>query len=359
MFAQQLIEAVFATPPSVSVLPQVKQGSLWRGAAGVAFFLHETARIQGRPELARRGLDWCDISDSWNTRNSEDFGFVMGAAGAAYARTLLGSLIEDASSMRAGVHAFEYCWARLRNTGATEMWSGAAGMVCAARDLLCRLPGLASDQRERLRHVGADAQARLLDKLQEPCRTGVRPLGFAHGLAGEIFAALTWDPSSTSLRAPLDDLSSRASHERGMLLFPSYVDGPALHELSGSLCNGIAGFALLWMAAQSVLGTGDRELVLRSCRSVFMLPGEPSLCCGLSGQALVLRRYARMTCDARFARRARDRTREAALLASQAPAEETFDLWAGKLGVALAVLLQATGDGSFPLFIPPAKAAAS
>ena len=84
-----------------------------------------------------------------------------------------------------------------------------------------------------------------------------------------------------------------------------------------------------------------------------MLPSEPSLCCGLSGQALVLRRFARMTGDGRFARRARDRTREAVHLASEAPDSETFSLWLGKLGVALAVMLQAASDESFPMLLPP------
>ena len=200
-------------------------------------------------------MRWCDLADASNARQANGCGAIIGTAGVGYVRTLLGALVNDASTTRAGVQTFEHGWERMQHTAAIDLWSGAGGIVCAARDLLLRLPGLANEERQRLTRIGAAAYDRLLEVLASPLRTRERlPLGLAHGCAGELFAALSWDPRAPVLQARLAELSSYTSEEGGMLLCPKSAEGPLLHDLSGSLCDGMTGHALLWIAACRVFG---------------------------------------------------------------------------------------------------------
>ena len=80
-----------------------------------------------------------------------------------------------------------------------------------------------------------------------------------------------------------------------------------------------------------------------------------SLCCGLAGHAVALQRYADLSGDARFARRAYARLTRAAETIDGAPDDQWLGLWQGALGVALVGLSRLKGEKTFPcLEVPPA-----
>jgi hypothetical protein len=77
------------------------------------------------------------------------------------------------------------------------------------------------------------------------------------------------------------------------------------------------------------------------------------MCCGLTGQALALQRFADLAGDARFARRAYERLARAAEIA-EPMRDVLLSLWHGSLGVALVAEQRLHGIKCFPLLEPPA-----
>jgi hypothetical protein len=102
--------------------------------------------------------------------------------------------------------------------------------------------------------------------------------------------------------------------------------------------------------------TASVKAAASAAETTFALArGNPTLCCGLTGQAVSLARYADATADAGARRRARVVLARAAqgFAASDAP---TLHLWQGPLGAALVALQWKAGESSVPCFEAPAEA---
>jgi hypothetical protein len=135
------------------------------------------------------------------------------------------------------------------------------------------------------------------------------------------------------------------------------VGEPFGDELPHSFCSGLTGHAILWTALAKRGVAGAQGVLDRLGRTICALgpAADPSLCCGLAGQAVVHRRLCAAAPREPHARRARAR-----LLRATESCERTLDrpeallLLFGALGVATVLLHDEAGEVQVPCFeLPP------
>jgi hypothetical protein len=177
-----------------------------------------------------------------------------------------------------------------------------------------------------------------------------RLLGAAHGVGGELWSlVVALGAEHPILRARLDDLAGLGQRDEDGLLYWLPDNGELDFPMLSSWCNGVAGHTLLWCECARQTGRDEwMELARRSAESTsFLGSTNAGICCGLAGHALVLQRYADVSGDARYAKRAHARLRKAAQIWERA-AGLPFGFWQGALGVALVCMKRERRERDFP-----------
>ena len=370
-FVNAVLSRVRDCPVELGLLsPDAVPGSLFSGAAGVAFFLYEVGRLRKQDELLDRARLWCAAGRRWANHASlsdwkgHPYGFLIGETGLSYVEVLLSAHRGDVMKVQLAAQCIaeaailhEASHARRPD----EFLAGTAGLLCAARDLDARLPRdvIYDAARHTLGRVRNAATAKLL----AGCTAPVDPahdeyLGLAHGVAGQLFALLSVVGASNELlRARLDDVYCQKHVDPDGYLYWFPTGASRATEFLGTWCHGMAGHTLLWCGVAHELRTLESErLALRTAESTFLLLSpNATLCCGLAGQSVALQRYADLANDARFTRRAATRLSQAIRLAENTDERSLLHLWKGKIGVALTAAYRQSGERTFPCLESPIR----
>lgn len=351
------------------------------GAAGVALSLAEIARIATgglRRRAAEQALAWvnaaeralrhprtaCGFPGTPFRRSHGGVGVFHGRAGVYTVAARVASLRGDSRAFRAAAARFVKAWraACAREDLPTETFFGFAGFVHAARDLEAQATALGLDLGADVRSVGRGAHMRVWESLVHIARRPLprrTPLGYAHGLAGQLDAVLAWDPRpSAVVAAVLDQLLTHAVVQGELAAWPVSVGGEPGGWRWASWCNGMAGHVYLWCRAYEVFRDARYLTAARLAAqtTAALHPSHPSVCCGTAGQAFALDRYFRLTGDRAYRRLAVARARRACAQAL-AGAESKLGYFSGLSGIAhLAFTIQARRTPCLPLVdsIPPA-----
>jgi hypothetical protein len=363
-FIEAVLARVTAIGPSVDAFRDASiRASLFEGAAGVAFFLHEAARLKS-PALMELAERWITVAEDWahhardadwtNGGKPAYCGHLLGLGGVGYTRILISTAMGDAAGATRGLEALARACARVRDQEwlPTTLFDGAAGLLCALAQV--RRVSTADLARDAAR-IGEPVWAFLAEHSSRRLADTRQALGMAHGVAGEVWSAMTWSPS----RQPLPDvvptriaeLLDVAEQDDEMILWPLQPGYP-FGELAQTYCNGLTGHAHLWstLAAQGVDGADHVARLLAQTMCALGPAQLASLCCGLAGQGLLHRRLRRLAPPlARHDARARVRLSRAVDWWDGALDQpEALELWHGALGVALTVLLQEAGEAHVP-----------
>jgi serine/threonine-protein kinase len=213
--------------------------------------------------------------------------------------------------------------------------------------------------RARLAQLGGKLAASVAADVAAGARGGgARYLGMAHGVAGAIYALARWaEVDGVPLREDVlevaDWLADRAESHSDGLAWPVQL-GPSRSERWVGWCHGSAGYVLLWSLLAHVRGRDvDRGRAIGAARYLWAHRehSNPSLCCGLAGEALALSALARLVEAPTWAERG------SALLARTMTlpfdALSPHSLFRGRLGAYLAQLeLGHPETSAFPLCDP-------
>ena len=368
-FVERVVERLRETPVDLRLLaPEGGPASIFMGGAGVAFFLHETARLQKRDELLPLARKWSATAREWADRSTTrawsdlPFGFVQGEVGLSYVEALLSLREGDAANALLAVERIERAATRLSELARpTELFGGAAGIASATRCLEARLlPGAEHDAartilrglRERMIHGVLERYGAALDPGADDM------LGFAHGIAGELWALAVLEADQEIVRPHLSDLTALGERDDEGLLYWLPRRESSDVAMLGTLCNGMAGHTLLWCeVAKRTRDAAAMELAGLCARSTAVLvTPSPTLCCGLTGQAVALQRYAERSGDKRFTRRADARLARAIRIVEETGDETPFlGVWQGVLGIALVAMGRLHGEQAIPCVEPPSQ----
>jgi hypothetical protein len=372
-FVERVLARVRATPVEVALLPPyAASASLFNGAAGVAFFLHEIARWRDDDgEILVLGRRWCAAAREAPpratpaARENDPLRFLLGEGALSYVEALFSLRDDDHAGVVAAVDRMgraAACQPQIRRSRAMELFGGAAGIVRATSCLEARLPPVTGYDASRcvLRRVREAAIGVLLERYEYPVAPDPNELlGFAHGIAGEAWALVEALGADHDLvRRRLSELASfRELDEEGLVYWPPNkvtTDGSLLE----TLCHGMPGHTLLWCEVARQSADEKALEFARACAETTAVLGtaNPTLCCGLVGQAVALQRYAEVSGDGRFTRRAAARLRRAIELAGQANDLPLLGLWGGMLGIALVALGRLHGEQALPCLEAPGRA---
>ncbi len=352
-FVEGVVARVAATPVSFAQLaPDAAPGSLLAGASGVALFLHEAAGFGDDVALALLARAWCRAARGWaNGATSAGwrgsaFGAILGEGGLAHVEALLALRDGDGAEVLAAATRIARAGERVPELGAfpsTELFAGAAGLARLAASLHARLP--VTPDFDAARGVLAGARGRAVDLVLDRYRAAspVAPdalLGFAHGVAGELWSLVTIVGAEHDVvRRRLAELAAlRERDEEGLVYWLPAGGGEA--TMLGALCNGMPGHTVLWCEVFAQTRSDAAASLARECAEStdVLRTWIPTLCCGLAGQAVALQRYASVSGDHRFAVRAYARLRRAIRAVDAGEAIPFLGLWQGALGVAWAAM---------------------
>jgi hypothetical protein len=226
---------------------------------------------------------------------------------------------------------------------------GGGGVICCADDLHTRLPPGSEyeEAREVLRRVGERAAGAIVERKIGPNE----PLGFAHGAAGDLWALMAVrGVADDVVRGRLQELARLREVDADGLVYWRASRSSEDHSLLGTWCTGMAGHSLLWTEVVRRSRTNaSAQLARSSAETCSVLLGlNPTLCCGLAGQAVALQRFADVSGESQFARRAYARLARAIQMTESPPGPSLLSLWTGTLGLALVALLRLHGEAHFP-----------
>jgi hypothetical protein len=348
---------------------------VFSGGGGVALFLCEAARLRGARDLLRLARSWCTASRQWSTSAAAQadpaspgqtrFGLFTGEVGLCCVEALVSLQEGDRSGFCAAADRIDLAAGRLGEAAdqapQTEFLGGAAGILCATRFLGARVPpGSDGDHARAALDIVRD---RMLALLMQRHAKALEPgpddlLGLAHGVAGELWALVhAIGAHHETASARLAELAALGEFDENGLLYwlpRAKCSTPLNAALLGSWCNGMAGHTLLWCAVARQTRSEPALELARLCAQTtarLAIP-LPTLCCGLAGASLALQRYAELSGDVRYRRRAYALLVRAARLAGTDEALPFAPLMQGTLGVALVVLERLHGERSIPLLEP-------
>jgi hypothetical protein len=352
----ELVDRVRTRPPDLAGTRG--SGSLYDGAAGVAFFLLEAARLR-RVDALDRAEDWCRAAESWCHRSSRDpgpraperrWGLLHGLAGVAYVRVLVSSARCDPRGVSRGVDMLASACAQVRRLGGpTSLFDGAAGLFAAVRQLDDRL---AAPDAGDLRPLHDPVWELLAEALTVPIAGRARAaLDLANGIAGELLVAAAYAGRTDFVRARARELVRVGARDARAIRWPARA-GPRLEPAAPyALCTGLSGHAYLWTTLARLGGDEEQRVAQLAASSMRLLGPAPeaSLASGLAGQALVHERMGRDWGSAMHLRVAYARLRRAMDLCRVPPGDTgPLSLWRGALGVGLVALLRAGGEVHLP-----------
>jgi serine/threonine protein kinase len=286
--------------------------SLTFGAAGISYALLRAAELCDDPELLWAADAWIEQAEQHagepeaftSTRiglTRRKVGYVSlscSEPGMFFVKSLVRAATGDATGTRAAVGQF-LAAATYRKSHPADVNLGGAGLALAA-DRLSHLP-LPAEHRRKL----CALRDRLVDSAWEASAPSFRSrsrLGFAHGVSGVVFGALTTgrspeaDEASAGLRR-LPVMMRRGVH------WP--VRGGSDYFMHG-WCNGVAGHLLMWTRLWQCSGLPeDRDMMERAAWGVWesRIP-MGNLCCGAAGQAAALAAFACAAAEPRWRKRA-------------------------------------------------------
>lgn len=370
-FVDDTLNAILAISPQVcfetNEVPS--RTDLFQGAAGVAFFLHEIARLRNDRRALVVADEWCSYAerlgpdatptgpDGRALPNSANAVF-MGTGGIAYVRFLISLRAGDHSKVDRASDTFRTSWKetqKLQGSAAMDLMFGTAGFACAAQDLLDRGGPIPMSATTSLRDVVRESRGCIVNSLQRPLHAReMAGTALAHGVACELFAGLRTEGPHDLLTVRLREFIDLAINQPPLMLWPTKIGTGELGPWPASWCNGIAGILLLMCLAARKLPLHHFRVVARQAAiTTFRLRAPAqigSLCCGSAGQALALAEYANISGDEVYRGRARRRLNEAILRAPYLPLER---LWQGRLGIAIAALTMRRGGHGFPVLTYP------
>jgi serine/threonine-protein kinase len=345
------------------------------GSAGVACALYRIACATDDGELLA-------LSDVWSTRAVGELGspgaFLDEALGITAARVGSLSLYHGPS----GVYVLQALIAHARGdaglrSAAARNFIETCRQPCDVMDLTLGRAGallgctllLEAVDEDELRATGNDLCDRLWQTLEgcAPIGESRDPgLGMAHGWPGLLYATICWYAAAgqvlpDSVHRRLRELAQCAQPvHRGLQWVPESARRIASPYLSG-WCDGSAGYVFLWTKAHSATGLeAYLELAEGAAWSVWEMPHpNPSLCCGMAGQAYALLNFHRASADSAWLRRA-ERIADAAAVAFaqrrsaggvEPPDDRLASLYKGEAGIAvLSADLERPDEARMPMF---------
>ncbi|MEO6835976.1 MAG: lanthionine synthetase LanC family protein [Candidatus Tumulicola sp.] len=356
------------------------------GSAGVAYALYRIACASDDAELLALADVWSaravrEVGDSGAFHN-EDLEITAktvgagslyhGPAGVYAVQALIAQARGDGPSQRAATLAFVETVGQ--PCGILDLTMGRAGALLGSAFLLDAFGGAASSgdaaTQGGLRSVGNKILEQIRHATARFAAIGESTesinLGIAHGWAGLLYAACCWcaaagDPLPDSFDARLRELAECSEPiGRGLHWKRDRARGYHASAYLSGWCNGSAGYVFLWTQAYHATGEAAYlELAEGAAWNVWETANpNPTLCCGVAGQAYALLNYYRHSGRAIWLRRARDLADSAAAASAQqrpasadAPEGRLASLYKGAAGLAvLAADLDRPEQARMPMF---------
>lgn len=251
-------------------------------------------------------------------------GFANGTAGSGYSLLYAALALADRPLAAEGIRRFSRSWDDFLTLKppTTELFGGAAGFSLLSHKTLASMPEAWLDERRELVRVRRESRKLVFERLETPLakredRVGdevtTANLGFAHGIAGELYSVACTEPALPSVALDrLNELCVMCMKGDGVVAWPSNVDGPVPHNLWPALCNGTPGMLLLFSHAAAATGRSKYFKMAKLCaETTFQLPVAASnVCCGVSGQLIALDVHGSLCGDAQSRQRARYRLQQ-------------------------------------------------
>ena len=320
----------------------VPQCSLAFGASGIAYSLARVAELLHDSELLLAADSWIAAAEQHAaskrafvssaqkiTRRSVGFASIVFAEpGLFYVKAIIRSQMGDSAGANSTARQFLKL-AKTRLSRVADLHLGGLGLAVTAKHLASCVTstGLRSELSSFSRRVVRRAWAKTGTEIRRN-----QVLGFAHGVAGRVFASyVCGDPKTAS--PIVQQLREMAiPHQKAMVwTVRAGSDGFWL-----GWCNGLAGHLLMWTKVwQHSRADEDREILERLAWTVWKYRAPlGSLCCGAAGQAVILAFFSSATGDHQW------KSKTLAWLRSSRPRwtkhEASQSLFHGKLGLLLA-----------------------
>lgn len=330
--------------------------SVTYGAAGIAYALLRAAELSGDAELLWAADAWIEHAEQHAdapvaftsagidlTRKRIGFSALSAAEpGLFFVKGLVRAAMGDFYGTGRAIHQFLAATTH-RPSHHTDVNLGGPGLAIAA-DRLATL-NIPLSTREHLLTVRDRLIANAWLRTRPAFNRRTR-LGFAHGVAGMLFASLT-----AGLSREVSEASGRLQELPVMIRkgihWPVFVTGSSFMP---GWCNGVAGHMLLWTRLWQFSASSDhREMMERTAWGLWeSRTAIGNVCCGAAGQAISLAVFGSTVGDPAWQSRAR------ALLDSLQPRwpgdDHPQSLFRGELGLLLAQLECDSRDPKFPVW---------
>lgn len=282
------------------------QCSLAFGASGIAYSLARTAELLRDSRLLLAADAWIAAAERHAsskrafissaqriTRRTVGFApLAFAEPGLFYVKSIIRSRMRDPAGADAAARQF-LMLAKSRPSRVADVHLGGLGLALAAKHLTsCVTSARVQSELSSLSHryvmlawakTGTDIRRNQL-------------LGFAHGVAGQVFATYACgDPKTASL--VVQQLRETAIPHQKAMIWPVRAGS---RDFWLGWCNGIAGHLLMWTKVwQHSHANEDRELLDRLAWGVrkYRMGRLGSLCCGAAGQGIALASFFYATGD--------------------------------------------------------------
>jgi len=281
------------------------QCSLAFGASGIAYALARAGEILHDSEFLLAADAWIEAAEQ-HAPNKQAFislaqgctrrkiGFasiVFGEPGLFYVKTMIRSCMGDPAGADGAARKF-LTLSESRLSRVADVHLGGLGLALAAKHLVSCASSVA------LRSELSNFSRRIVRRAWVKTGSHIRcnqVLGFAHGIAGQVFA--TYACGDPKLASPiLQQLREMAIPHHRTILWPVRAGS---RDVWTGWCNGVAGHLLMWTKVwQHSRAHDDRELIEQIARAVWKHQAPlGSLCCGAAGQAVALASFSAATGD--------------------------------------------------------------
>jgi hypothetical protein len=321
------------------------RASLNAGAAGIAAYLAEVARVLHEPWALEGARRWLRAARGFAARGPEAFGtassrargaegsLLVGAAGLAWATLVVADAAGDRAARARALVDLERGMARAQPSG--DLVLGRAAYAEAGRALLAQGDLTAEEARAAGRMVQAGERCALRHARGDLALEPLLPV--AHGAAGMLLVLAGSPAHAAFARGRVEELAGLGRRESSGLQGYPLGAGVPMGGFLGSWCNGVTGLLQLFVrtARQDPSPVIERALVDCAITAARLRARGPSLCCGSAGRALFLLDVAELLGEAAFRRRART------LLASATNQSHREDpsLFYGQAGIAWVALI--------------------